>query len=201
MSNNRSRNTVLAAFGTVLIIIGTWLKINTPLVPITFQFFIVVLLSLVLGPRRASFSVLAYIVMGLIGLPVFAGGGGLHYFLSPSFGYIYGFYLAVVVSGILLWKEEMSIARQLAMSLLLTLIVYACGTAHLYLVQRFLHDEILTVKQLFAVSLFRTLAKDLVLNVFAVLLSRQIKAHLGEHFFRNLRKNSVYENEIKGVKR
>lgn len=197
MSPDRTRKIVLAAFGTVLIIIGAWLKVSTPLVPITFQFFFVVLLCLTLGPGLVSCSVLTYLALGLCGLPVFAGGGGVHYIVSPSFGYLYGFYLAVLVAGALLWQEKMSPARQYALTVLLTLIVYACGTAHLYLIQRFLRGELLSPGQLFTVGLFRTLAKDLLLNVFALLLSRRIRVLLGERFFTNSSKPiSIYESKM-----
>lgn len=43
-------------------------------------------------------SVCIYIVLGLMGLPVFAEGGGLAYVLKPSFGYIIGFAIASYVT-------------------------------------------------------------------------------------------------------
>ena len=78
-------------------------KITVPLgpVPFTMQTYVVRLLGVLLGRRLGLAAVLAYIAEGLAGLPVFAQGAGLAYVLSPSFGYILGFALAVYVMGAL----------------------------------------------------------------------------------------------------
>lgn len=80
--------TVLA--GTILLAVSA--RINIPLlpVPVTFQTLVVAALAAGFGWRIAVATVVAYIVEGLLGLPVFSRGGGIGYLFSPTFGFIVG---------------------------------------------------------------------------------------------------------------
>lgn len=76
------------------------LSIPLPLLPFSMQTFVVLMAGLLLGPRFGPMSQVFYIVMGLIGLPVFAGGtGGLHLVLSPTFGFLVGFVAVAWIAG------------------------------------------------------------------------------------------------------
>ncbi|MCC4907464.1 biotin transporter BioY [Microbacterium sp. cx-59] len=69
-------------------------------VPITGQTAGVVMVGAALGARRGAASMATYLLAGLAGLPVFAGGvGGPLYVLAPSFGFILGFIPAAFVAG------------------------------------------------------------------------------------------------------
>ena len=57
------------------------------------------LAGLLLGSKRGTISVVAYMLLGLAGLPIFSEGGGLWYVFKPSFGYIIGFCLGTYVTG------------------------------------------------------------------------------------------------------
>ncbi len=72
---------------------GSLLKIPVPGTPliITLQTFFVFMSGLLLEPKYAFLSQLAYAAIGLVGLPVFSEGGGIAYVLRPSFGFIVGF--------------------------------------------------------------------------------------------------------------
>ncbi len=54
-----------------------------------------------LGGKKGALSVLCYIVIGLIGVPVFASGGGLGYIFEPTFGYLIGFCAGSFITGII----------------------------------------------------------------------------------------------------
>ncbi|GAA4903449.1 biotin transporter BioY [Tessaracoccus lubricantis] len=70
-------------------------------VPFTLQTLGVALAALVLGPWRGAAAVLLYIVVGVAGLPVFAGGkAGLSVFLGPTGGYLLSFVLGTVLIGL-----------------------------------------------------------------------------------------------------
>lgn len=74
-------------------------------VPITLQTLAVYTVALILGGTRAGLSVALYLVAGLLGLPVFAGGsGGFGTVASPSFGYLIGFIPAAFVTGHLAYR-------------------------------------------------------------------------------------------------
>tara|TARA_B110001454_G_scaffold142796_1_gene132581 strand:- start:2159 stop:2788 length:630 start_codon:yes stop_codon:yes gene_type:complete len=71
-------------------------------VPITFQTLGILLMGGILGPKWGLGSILAYVVIGIAGLPVFQGGnGGLDYITGVTGGYIIGFILASTSVGFL----------------------------------------------------------------------------------------------------
>ena len=70
-------------------------------VPITGQTFAVLVVGALLGARRGSLAVLAYILEGASGMPVFAFGGGFAVLLGPTGGYLIGFIPAAYVTGLL----------------------------------------------------------------------------------------------------
>lgn len=69
-------------------------------VPITLQTFAIALCGLVLGPWRGGAAVLLYVVLGLLGLPIFSGmSGGIGVLAGPSAGYITSFTLYALATG------------------------------------------------------------------------------------------------------
>ena len=79
------------AMGAVLITICSWISIPTT-VPFTLQTFAVFVALLTLGAERGTLSVLVYVLMGAVGIPVFSGfTGGIGVLLGNTGGYILGF--------------------------------------------------------------------------------------------------------------
>lgn len=79
------------AMGAVIIALCSWISIPAA-VPFTLQTFGIFLVLAALGSRQGSVAVAVYILLGLIGLPVFAGfSGGPGALLGPTGGYIVGF--------------------------------------------------------------------------------------------------------------
>ena len=104
-------NLIGMAVFTVLTILGAFVKIPLPFtpVPITLQTFFVLLSGPVLGGEWGGISQLLYVLLGIGGLPVFAGAnGGMSYLSGPTGGYIIGFILASYVVGRLAKREDIS---------------------------------------------------------------------------------------------
>jgi len=80
-----TRDMTLVSLFAVLSIIGAKVSLPILTIPFTFQFIISLLTGMVLGARRALLAQGLYLMMGLVGLPVFAKGGGLAYVLEPTF--------------------------------------------------------------------------------------------------------------------
>ncbi|MBO5057370.1 MAG: biotin transporter BioY [Lachnospiraceae bacterium] len=119
---------VYIALFAVLMAICSWISIPT-VVPFTLQTFAVFLAAGVLGGKRGSMAVLIYILLGAIGIPVFAGfQGGLNVILGNTGGYIIGF----IFSALVMWAMEKLLGKKLwvlGLSMVLGLIVcYAIGT-------------------------------------------------------------------------
>lgn len=86
------RKMVVAALVSVLIMICSWITIPGPVVPFTLQTFAIALAWKLMGGLRGTLAVTIYILLGIIGVPVFAGfGGGVGTLIGPSGGYIIGF--------------------------------------------------------------------------------------------------------------
>lgn len=79
---------MLTALFAALTAVGAFIKIPFYPVPLTLQTFFTMLAAMVLPPHWAAASQLLYLAVGLIGMPVFANGGGLAYVVQPTFGYL-----------------------------------------------------------------------------------------------------------------
>ncbi len=115
---------------TALIAVGAFIKVPVPVVPFTLQFFFTTLAGLLLGPKLGTISVTAYVVLGLVGLPIFTEGGGFWYVLKPSFGYLLGFCVGTFVTGWLSERWNGGFGRDLAANLAGLAVVYAMGMGY-----------------------------------------------------------------------
>ncbi|HEY6000967.1 MAG TPA: biotin transporter BioY [bacterium] len=118
---------VLVALFAVLTAVGAFIRVPLPGVPFTLQVPAVLLAGVALGPWLGAASQLAYIAMGLLGLPVFASGGGPGYVLTPTFGFLVGFVAAALVTGLVAGDPARSGTPRVAVAL-------ALGIAAIYLV-------------------------------------------------------------------
>jgi len=98
------REFALILGGSLLIALAARLQIVLPFspVPVTGQTFAVLLIGALYGSTRAPATVVTYIILGVLGLPVFAGGAaGIARLAGPTAGYLVGFVAAAFVVGLL----------------------------------------------------------------------------------------------------
>ncbi|HPC47039.1 MAG TPA: biotin transporter BioY [Deltaproteobacteria bacterium] len=126
-----AKKIALAALFAALTAVGSFIRIPLWPVPLTLQTFFVLMAGLVLGPGVGALSQVVYLLVGLTGLPVFSGGGGPSYLMSPTVGYLAGFVLAPVVTGLVAGGSRLSFARALIACLAGTAAVYAVGAPYL----------------------------------------------------------------------
>ncbi len=98
-------NVVLVACGTLLLTLLAQVRVPLFPVPITGQSLGVLLLGAALGTHRSVASVLAYLMLGAVGFPVFAGGVGLAALLGPTGGYLWSFIPAAAAVGYLCERQ------------------------------------------------------------------------------------------------
>ena len=130
-------------FGLAAVVVGSLLltasaRTQIPFwpVPMTMQTLAVIVIGMTLGSRLGFIVVTAYVLEGLMGLPVFANtperGAGLAYLMGPTGGYLVGFCVAAYVSG---WLAERGFGRDIFKASLVniigTLIILAFGYAWL----------------------------------------------------------------------
>jgi biotin transport system substrate-specific component len=133
-----TKGMALAAAFSALITVGAFIRIPVPVVPFTLQFLFTNLSCLLLGKKLGSWSIAAYVAVGLAGVPIFAYGGGPGYIFQPTFGYIIGFLFGGYVAGFVMEHVSFpSFARNLAASFLNLVVVYLCGMVYYYVIANF----------------------------------------------------------------
>lgn len=77
-------------------------------------------------------------LVGLVGIPVFTEGGGLHYVVKPTFGYLIGFVLGAYVIGLCVEKvKEINFKHLFIASLIGLVVVYVLGVVYMYMIYNF----------------------------------------------------------------
>ena len=116
--------------GSVLIGLCAQVRILLPFgpVPVTGQTFAVLMIGALLGSRRGGLAVLAYLVEGAAGLPVFAFGGGAAALAGPTGGYLFGFLPAAYITGLLAERRwDRRVGTTILAMVLGNVVIYACG--------------------------------------------------------------------------
>ena len=168
-----------AGLFVALIAIGAFISIPLPIspVPIVLQNFFVLLAGLMLPAGWAFLSVTVYLLIGALGMPVFAGGtGGLAHFLGPSGGYLLSYIAVAPAVSILSGRNRSWLLLSLS-SVTGVAIMYVCGVPWLARVLELDFHHALMVGAL------PYLPGDLVKVVLAVLVIRGTP----ENLWRNLR--------------
>ncbi len=130
----RTRRFILIVLFADLTAVAARISIPLPPVPLTMQTAVVLLSGALLGARDGAAAQVLYVLMGLVGLPVFAAGGGLAYVLSPTFGYLLGFVGGAWLVGYLVERHSPRSFRGLWAAMLAALApMYVVGVIWLYL--------------------------------------------------------------------
>lgn len=131
----KTKDMILVSLFTALTAIGAFIKIPVGPAPITLQFLFTALAAILLGSKLGAISQLLYVILGLIGIPIFTSGGGIFYIFNPTFGYLIGFIIGAYIIGKILEKSTNPSFLRLFLSCLCGLIIiYALGVPYLYFV-------------------------------------------------------------------
>ena len=164
-----------------LLCISSYLSFPLPLSPvmITTQTIIINLIALILTPKQAFVTVSLYIIMGLIGLPVFSGGAsGLAKILSPTGGFIMGFLIAAPLMSYVK-GECVHLKSALCITILIGMpIIYLFGTYWMSL------NQGIGIYDAFKVSVIPFVLGDVVKCVIASLVADRLTQRVNQSVFR-----------------
>ena len=172
--SNKTRDIVYMSVFTAMISICSWISIPAS-IPFTLQTMGVFTTVGLLGGKRGTLAVLTYILLGAIGIPVFAGlTGGVSVLLGTTGGYIIGFLL----SALLMWGIEAIMGRNqivLAFSMVAGLIVcYVFGTAWFMMIYT-QHSGVIGLSTVLGLCVIPFIIPDLIKIGVALFLINRLK--------------------------
>jgi biotin transport system substrate-specific component len=181
---------VLAALMAALTAVGAYIYVPIGPVPIVLSTLFVILSGLLLGSRWGLISMALYLLVGAIGIPVFAGGkGGFAYFLGPTGGYLFGYLISAWITGLLSERSNRLFVWDVTAVAIGSLILYGCGVLWLKVVTQMSWPKTLLV------GVIPFLIGDAIKASVAVILARSVRPMLSRLFqspsplSRSLRKN------------
>ena len=173
---NKTTNLILCSLFTALIAVGAFIKVPVPVVPFTLQFLFTTLAGLLLGSKKGAISVVAYMILGLAGLPICSEGGGFWYVIKPSFGYIIGFCIGTYVTGLSAERmKEKTVPRYMLANFVGLLIVYAVGMIYYYKICNYVIDRPIALGPLFLYCFVLAVPGDICLCILAAALVKRVK--------------------------
>ena len=177
VQRSKTYDIVYIAVFAVIMAICSWISIPAA-VPFTLQTFGVFIAAGVLGGKRGTLSVLVFILLGAVGIPVFANfSGGIGVLVGPTGGYIIGF----LFSALVMWAMEKLPGKKSIMqivSMVVGLVVcYAFGTAWFMVVYGKANGPVGLVTAL-GWCVFPFIIPDLIKIALAYVLSRKLRKYV-----------------------
>ncbi len=167
---------LLCALFVALITVGSYIRIPVFSVPFTMQFFTVLLAAGTLNPISTATCLICYITLGLLGLPVFAGGGGVSYLLQPTFGYLIGFLVGgFLISALNRLCKPKTVWHFFGINLLGYLPVLVCGFSYVLLLNLFYFKKALDFWTILVGSVLVFLPTDLLYCVITAAIFKRLQ--------------------------
>lgn len=134
MKSENLKKMLLTAVFAALTAIGAFLRIPVGFSSFTLQVFFTCMAGVLLGPYWAAASQLLYVLLGLIGIPIFTEGGGMMYLFKPTFGFLLGLIPMAFLTGLLSHRlKKLPLPGRIALSCFTGLIaLYAVGLPYMY---------------------------------------------------------------------
>lgn len=170
----------LSALFCTLICVGSLIRIPIPnMMPMTLQTFFVLLTALVLPLKASTLATVTYMVLGLIGLPIFSGGGGLGYVLMPNFGFIIGFLISTVIISVITESlKKRNLWQCIAISLLGIIIIYIIGILYFAFITNVYNDNDCSAIWFIQTIFLPFLPKEIICIILASISAYKIRPYI-----------------------
>ena len=197
MRNLRALDLTLAAMFVALMAIGANISTIAPFlhvggVPITLQTFFAILAGAILGSRLGSVALTVYMLVGLVGVPVFADfTGGLSIIIKPTFGFILSYILVAFMIGKMVERNK-SLPAFITASLIGMAVNYSLGTNWMYFAYKLwaAAPEGFSYKMAW-LWMVAPLPKDIVLSVLAGIMAHRLeKTVLSKGQFKQIKRGA-----------
>ncbi|NLL82532.1 MAG: biotin transporter BioY [Tissierellia bacterium] len=176
----KTREIVFVAIFTALTAVGAFISIPIGPVPITLQTLFVLLSGILLGPKLGALSQIVYILLALIGIPIFSGfSGGPQILLKPSFGFAIGFVFAAYIIGKITYKD-INPKKIFVASIIGSVLIYLFGLPYMHYILNYVMKMNLSIVEVFKMGCLLFIPGDLLKLILANLVARK-----GLGIFRN----------------
>lgn len=163
----------LIALCTALIALTSWITIPF-IIPVTLQLFTIVITLQTIGTKRGIYSLLIYILLGMVGLPIFSGGkGGIGIILGPTGGYIIGFLVMSLFLHLINLNKKEALWLQIIFCIIGLLICYAFGTAFYLLF--YANGSVSDIRNVLCTCVLPFIIPDIFKIIIATLISKKIR--------------------------
>ncbi len=167
-----------------ILIICSKISVSIGVISITLQTFAVSLIPFLLKWKKSAIVFIAYILMGLIGIPVFSEGGGFYYVLKPSFGFILGFLASSFISGSNILNNH-KIAN-LFKGLLGLILLDFIGLVYMYFILKYyIGSDKVSLLYILEVGFFPFILKDSISVVISFIISLRLEPILNNSLYPN----------------
>jgi len=155
-------------------------RLSAGIIPFSLLPMMAMLAGHVLGARLGALSMLLYLILGLIGLPVFASPpfGGLTYFFQPSFGFLIGFIFCACIGGWITSRKADRLERYLLANLAGIIVINLFGLTHLWFLFNFILGQQKALGEILKIGLFPFLLSDLLKGIIACFLGFNINKRI-----------------------
>ena len=130
----KTRAMILAALFAALTAVGAFIKIPTPISSFTLQIFFTSMAGVLLGKKWGAASQIVYVLLGLVGLPIFTSGGGLGTLLTPTAGFLLGMIPMAWRIGFLVEKRGAGFWNICLACLAGLVVLYVIGLPYMHLI-------------------------------------------------------------------
>lgn len=145
MKNSKAVFITQTALFTALIVVCSWISIPAT-VSFTLQTFAVCFVSAIGGFKSGALSVLTYILLGIVGVPVFSNfKGGASAIAGPTGGYIVGFIFTAVIVGLVADKFGRKFWVSVISMVLGVVVCYIFGTAWFYILTNNINQQAMSI--------------------------------------------------------
>ncbi|NLM05837.1 MAG: biotin transporter BioY [Tissierellia bacterium] len=173
--NFNTKDLVRISIFAALTAVSAFFSIPIGPVPITMQTLVVVLSGMILGSKAGAMSQLVYLLLGLSGLPVFAGfRGGFDSIFRPSFGFLIGFIPAAFFSGKILEDSALTKRTSFTSALVGIITPYVIGIPYMYMVLNFHMGKVINVIEILKIGLIPFIIGDLIKLFIAITVAYKV---------------------------
>lgn len=177
---NRTVDIVMISLMAAIIAVCSWISIPVGSVPVTLQTFAVAVCGAILGHKKGTIAVIIYILLGIMGLPVFSlFRSGIGVITGATGGYMLGFVFISLIGGFFAEKFRDKIFLHFTGMCIGLIMCYALGTVWYLFV--YLGDTGSTgLSAVLAACVLPYVIPDLIKISLACIISRSVKLRIGK---------------------